>query len=946
MTLASCCTWAGVPSAIFLPKSSTATPIGDVHHDAHVVLDHHHGQPLDPRHVEDEAHHVLGLLGVHARSRLVEEERRRDRAPGPGPAPRASAGRRAACPRPCAGCPAAGGDRRSRAPPWRGGPAPRAPPARSRGRTPAHRSAGERGDRSSRCRARSCRGTGAMFWKVRAIPSLARWCGFSQGDVPPVERDPAPRGRVDPADAVEDAGLAGAVGTDDGEELAARQRKAHPGQGGHAAKAQVQVLQSEKSHALVHPLVVEIAGSGLERTCDQGGYYLPSRCREDGGKANRRQGAGFDGSWPERYSRATNAKEAWCERSGRRRRYVHRPRAVGRRARRALGLQAPLGAPRPCARHSRWHPISHRARGRPPRGADLRRPRHDRRDQRAARGQGRAHRPGDHARLSRPPRDRPPEAPDLYDLQADKPRAARPALPAAGSPRAPGLGRHAVEKLSLDEVRAGRSMRCEADASRRWPSAFSTASSTPTHERLVAAELRTRLPGLFVSLSADVLAGVPRVRAALTTVINAYLGPLISRYLQRFGDAVEALGVRRPPYVNQSNGGIISVDRRGRAPVRTALSGPSAGVMGAAWVSAAAGSTRSSRSTWAGRRRMSRASRTDGRCMAAERTIARLPACASRALEIETVGAGGGSHRLGRLRGRAAGGPAECGRGSGPGLLRARRDGSDGDRRQRRAGPAERHAAPRRRMTVRRELAEQAIAGLAPSSAPPPIETARGIVSVVQTNMLGAIRLVSVRKGYDPRGSHAGGLRRRGAAARRSAGARSRHRRVADPAGARDPLRAGAAGRAAAPRSGPHAGRAARRHDGGRRWRTDSTSSRSRRPRGSTARASRPSRRRLARAFDLRYVGQNFELTVTPPAGASPLRCARPCTPRSFASTSGSTATPRPTSRCRSSALRLTAFGDRELPAMPALPAAATADPKEARIGERAVYDEEARDFR
>ena len=44
-------------------------------------------------------------------------------------------------------------------------------------------------------------------------------------------------------------------------------------------------------------------------------------------------------------------------------------------------------------------------------------------------------------------------------------------------------------------------------------------------------------------------------------------------------------------------------------------------------------------------------------------------------------------------------------------------------------------------------------------------------------------------------------------------------------------------------------------------------------------------------------------------------------------------------------ALRLTAFGDREMPAMPALPAAATADPKEARIGERAVYDEEARDF-
>jgi len=65
----------------------------------------------------------------------------------------------------------------------------------------------------------------AMFWKVRAIPSCRR---------------------VDPADAIEDAGLAGAVRADDGEERAGLDGEAHPGQGGHAAEAQVQVVQSEQ----------------------------------------------------------------------------------------------------------------------------------------------------------------------------------------------------------------------------------------------------------------------------------------------------------------------------------------------------------------------------------------------------------------------------------------------------------------------------------------------------------------------------------------------------------------------------------------------------------------------------------------------------------------------------------------------------------------------------
>ena len=166
------------------------------------------------------------------------------------------------------------------------------------------------------------------------------------------------------------------------------------------------------------------------------------------------------------------------------------------------------------------------------------------------------------------------------------------------------------------------------------------------------------------------------------------------------------------------------------------------------------------------------------------------------------------------------------------------------------------------------------------------------------------------------------------------------------PAGARDPLRAGAAGRGrCAPTWSALASRCstpwpvAELAQALRRARAASA------PRGSIA--SRPALPAAARpGFDLRYVGQNFELTVRRArrdlAGRMPRGAARG---RSSASTSACTATPRRTSRCRSwrSASRRSA--DRELPPMPALPAAATADPKDARTGERAVYFEEARGF-
>jgi N-methylhydantoinase A len=66
-----------------------------------------------------------------------------------------------------------------------------------------------------------------------------------------------------------------------------------------------------------------------------------------------------------------------------------------------------------------------------------------------------------------------------------------------------------------------------------------------------------------------------------TTVVNAYLGPVMAYYIRGVAEQLTALGVFATPYLTQSNGGVTEFDAAARLPVRTALSGPSTGVVGA-----------------------------------------------------------------------------------------------------------------------------------------------------------------------------------------------------------------------------------------------------------------------------------------------------------------------------------------------------------------------------
>jgi N-methylhydantoinase A/oxoprolinase/acetone carboxylase beta subunit len=102
----------------------------------------------------------------------------------------------------------------------------------------------------------------------------------------------------------------------------------------------------------------------------------------------------------------------------------------------------------------------------------------------------------------------------------------------------------------------------------------------PTHERRLAAHLRERLPGLHVSASHEVLPRFREYERASTTAIDAYLSPLLARYLGRLEEATAAAGLPAPQ-VMLSSGGVAPAEEAARAGAWSVLSGPAGGAVGA-----------------------------------------------------------------------------------------------------------------------------------------------------------------------------------------------------------------------------------------------------------------------------------------------------------------------------------------------------------------------------
>src|SRR5271166_5352999 len=272
----------------------------------------------------------------------------------------------------------------------------------------------------------------------------------------------------------------------------------------------------------------------------------------------------------------------------------------------------------------------------------------------------------------------------------------------------------------------------------------------PTHERLLAALIAELLPEAHLSLSSEIVGTFREYERTATTVLDAALSPLLEAYLSRLAGDARALGLCEPQ-VMQSSGGLTDASRAGAHAALTVLSGPAGGVGGALLLAALAEEPEVLCFDMGGTS-CDVCVITDSQVPeTAERVIAGRP-LALPALDIHTVGAGGGSIAWRDPGGALRVGPASAGADPGPACYG--RGGSEPTVTDANLllGRLLEDSPLAGGLALDRGAAERAIAGLADELDLEPLACAEGIVRVAESEMLGALRLMSVERGIDPRG--------------------------------------------------------------------------------------------------------------------------------------------------------------------------------------------------
>jgi N-methylhydantoinase A len=272
----------------------------------------------------------------------------------------------------------------------------------------------------------------------------------------------------------------------------------------------------------------------------------------------------------------------------------------------------------------------------------------------------------------------------------------------------------------------------------------------PEHEERVSEIVREEAPGIYVSTSSTVLARVNEYARSQTTLVNAYLGPLVSRVTASMAEQLRDQGLRHEPLLMQSNGGVTAVERAGEHPVSFLLSGPVGGVVGSKMIAEALGEPNIV-TTDMGGTSFDVGLVVEGRPLLQASSFIDNQPIGIPTVAVETVGAGGGSIawvgddtlNVGPASAGAVPGPA-CYGGGGIeptvtdadvvlGLINP--DTFLGGRKQLDRAAAE--------DAIRSRVAEPL--GLSVEAA------AEGIKRIVDERMADLIRTVTIHRGYDPR---------------------------------------------------------------------------------------------------------------------------------------------------------------------------------------------------
>lgn len=272
----------------------------------------------------------------------------------------------------------------------------------------------------------------------------------------------------------------------------------------------------------------------------------------------------------------------------------------------------------------------------------------------------------------------------------------------------------------------------------------------PDHERRARDVVREAYPDLPVSISADIGQEYGEYERTLTTVVNTAAQPRTQRYMESFARSIEEKGFQGSLSIVRSDGGAMSTGATGQRPIQIALSGPSGGVMGAAYLAREIGVPDVLTLDMGG-------TSTDvSVCLEGEAVVRREMALdyfqfKTPAVDVHSVGAGGGSVAFISTSGALQVGPMSAGADPGPASY-----GRGGER----ATVTDAHVVLHRlppgmklgdEIELDEEAAREAVRKVAETLGLNVEEAAEAILDITNENMHAALRVVSVERGYDPR---------------------------------------------------------------------------------------------------------------------------------------------------------------------------------------------------
>ncbi len=305
-----------------------------------------------------------------------------------------------------------------------------------------------------------------------------------------------------------------------------------------------------------------------------------------------------------------------------------------------------------------------------------------------------------------------------------------------------------VEPLEEESLREGLQLLKERGIEALTVSLINSYANGAHEERVreIAAEI---MPGIPISISSEILPEMQEYERTLTTVANSYVAPVVSSYIDNMQKELNNRGISAHLHILRSDGGLASVDVAQKMPVSTLMSGPAGGVAGALWIAEQAGYDNLLTFDMGGTSTDVALIQNGVPLVRRETTVGDVTIRAS-SLDVRSVGAGGGSiAHVPELTRALRVGPESAGADPGPASY-----GKGGDRPTVTDANVVLGRLPTRlagEMDLDMAASERTVQSIADALGLDLKRAAAGIIDIVNENMFGALRLVSVQQGYDPR---------------------------------------------------------------------------------------------------------------------------------------------------------------------------------------------------